>query len=166
MRRTWAGLAVAAVAVLGLTGCGGGDGDKAAATACDVEGGTATTATGAVTVGLKEWTITPQPATFAAGPVKVTARNDGTEKHEVVIARAPINDLKVVDGAVDEDALPAGAFIGEIEAFDAGGTCEGVFELSPGTYSLFCNVVETEADGTRESHFEQGMVSAVTVGQG
>jgi plastocyanin len=117
-----------------------------------------------VTVDLKEWTVSPAPLAFAAGAVRVTARNRGTEKHELVVVRAPIGQLPVVDGAVDEEALPAGAFVAEIGEFDAGGTCAATFDLSPGTYSFFCNVVETEADGTRQSHFGKGMVSAVTVG--
>ena len=33
---------------------------------------------------------------------------------------------------VDEEALPDGAFIGEIEGFPAGETCIGVFDLEPG----------------------------------
>ncbi|MEA2931817.1 MAG: hypothetical protein QOI56_602 [Actinomycetota bacterium] len=166
-------LAAMAVATgLVLTACsgggGGGDGKAAAgdATTCHADGGidSASTTPTPMTVDLEEWTVSPAPLAVAAGPVRVTARNRGTEKHEVVVVRAPIDRLPVADGAVDEEGLPAGALVGEIEAFDAGGTCTTTFDLSPGTYSFFCNVVETEADGTRESHFEKGMVSAVTVG--
>ena len=50
---------------------------------------------------------------------------------------------------------------GEIEPFPGGETCEGGFELEAGSYILFCNIVETEEDGTVESHFEEGMVTTV-----
>ena len=64
---------------------------------------------------------------------------------------------------MQEDELEEGAFIGEIEAFPAGETCEGTFELpEAGDYILFCNIVETLEDGSVESHFEEGMVTTVT----
>jgi uncharacterized cupredoxin-like copper-binding protein len=108
--------------------------------------------------------VSPTPAQARKGAVTVEARNNGQETHELVIARAPVDQLKVVDGAVDEDQLPPGAFIGEIEGFAPGTTCKATFQLAePGTYSFFCNIVETEADGTKESHFRQGMVTSVSV---
>ncbi|MDG2112525.1 MAG: hypothetical protein P8N02_07935 [Actinomycetota bacterium] len=70
-----------------------------------------------------------------------------------------MNDEKVVD----EAAFPEGAFIGEIEEFAAGASCDGTFALEAGNYVFFCNITETEPDGTLESHFEEGMFTVVTL---
>lgn len=152
--------------VLGLAGCGDDSSDSAAPEAedCVVVDGTEGGGTPAITVGLSEWSVSPTPAQVTKGTVTVEAENNGQEVHELVIARAPVDQLKVVDGAVDEAQLPPGAFIGEIEGFPSATSCTATFQLAePGTYSFFCNIVETEPDGTKESHFEEGMVTSVTV---
>jgi len=142
---------------------GSGPGSGSAATAACVpvgEGG----GTG-VTVGLAEWSVTPEPAEVEAGDVTFTADNLGADVHELVVVAADSpDDLTVVDGQVDEEALPEGAFIGEIEGFPAGETCEGTFALPAGEYVLFCNILENEPDGTVESHYEEGMVAEFSVG--
>jgi hypothetical protein len=118
----------------------------------------------AIAVTLSEWEI-GVPAQVPSGTVTVTAGNIGGERHEVVIVRADDPDsLPVADGQVQEDQLPEGALIGEIESFAAGDTCAGTFELPPGDYVFFCNIVEEESDGTLESHYEEGMRTTVTVG--
>jgi uncharacterized cupredoxin-like copper-binding protein len=163
------GMVVAGIGVtllLGLAGCGDDSSDSArsSAEACEIVDGTAGGGTPAVTVGLTEWSVSPSPAQLSKGAVTVEARNNGKETHELVIVRAPIDKLKVADGAVDEAQLPPGALIGEIEGFAAGTACTATFQLpEPGAYSFFCNIVETEAGGTKESHFQQGMVAPVTV---
>jgi hypothetical protein len=156
VRRTFAVL-LAATAV--VSACGGDDGgseEATAAPACDPvgEGGGRP-----VAVTLREFTVSPEPASVAAGEVTFDLRNEGAEPHELVVVRAASPaELAVVDGRVDEDALPAGAFIGEVESFAAGETCEGTFELTAGRYVLFCNLVEEE-DGDAESHFLEGMAA-------
>jgi hypothetical protein len=72
--------------------------------------------------------------------------------------------LKAADGTVDEHQLPKGAFIGEIEAFPAKQTCTGTFALTPGRYALFCNLLETEADGTKQNHDANWMRTGFEVG--
>jgi len=64
---------------------------------------------------------------------------------------------------VDEGKLPAGAFVGEIEAFPAKQRCQGTFALTAGRYALFCNILETEADGTKENHYANGMRASFEV---
>jgi hypothetical protein len=153
-------LAVAAVA----SGCGDGDGGSektaAQAPACDPvgEGGGRP-----VSVALNEFSVEVVPVSVAAGEVTFDLRNEGAEPHELVVVRAESPaELSVVEGRVDEDALQAGAFIGEVESFAAGATCEGTFELAAGSYVLFCNLVEEE-DGETESHFEEGMATTFQV---
>ena len=116
-----------------------------------------------VDVTLDEFSITADPDEAPAGVVRFVAKNDGEEPHELVVVRAVEADLEIVDGQVDEEALPDDAFIGEVEPFAGGTSCNGAFELTAGDYTLFCNIVETEDDGTVESHVEEGMVTGFTV---
>ena len=158
---------VGVMLALGLVACGDDSGDSATPdSACEIVDGTAGGGDPSMTVGLTEWSVSPTPAQAPVGSLTVEARNAGKETHELVIVRAPVDQLKTgPDGAVDEAQLPPGAMIGEIEGFAAGTSCTGTFQLrEPGAYSFFCNIVETEADGTVESHFQQGMVTGVTVG--
>ena len=56
-----------------------------------------------------------------------------------------------------------GALVGEIEPFPAKQRCTGTFQLAAGRYALFCNILETEADGTKENHYANGMRTAFEV---
>jgi plastocyanin len=117
-----------------------------------------------IDVSLSEWKVEPSPATATAGDVTFKATNNGGEQHEMVIVKgiAP-GDLPVdADGHVVEDDIPADAVIGEIEEFDVGTTESATFDLEPGTYTIFCNIIETE-DGETVSHFKNGMVNTIEV---
>jgi len=118
-----------------------------------------------VDVELGEWVVNATPSSASAGEITFKADNQGAETHELVIVRAGSADDLPVDenGKVLEDELPAGAFIGEIEEFDAGTSEEATFDLDAGTYILFCNILEEEDDGTFESHFQEGMRTTLTV---
>jgi uncharacterized cupredoxin-like copper-binding protein len=137
--------------------------------ACTVVALIAPTATAAkkptMTVTLSEWVVIPKPKAVNAGKVKVTAKNVGGEIHELVIVKG--NDAASLptdaDGAVDEEALPEDAFVGEIEDIDPGKSKSKKFKLETGKYVFFCNIVETEEDGTVESHFVEGMYKTVIV---
>lgn len=165
-RTPWSKLGVVAVLALTSAGCGEESGPTAeetasTAAACEPVGSGGGTE---VAVALDEWSVDSSPEGAPAGTVTFQARNGGEEPHELVIVRGVAPEaLPVVEGKVDEDALPDGAFIGEVEAFPAGETCSGTFELSAGSYTLFCNIVE-EHEGQPESHFEEGMVTTFEVG--
>ncbi len=58
----------------------------------------------------------------------------------------------------EPDEVPAGTI-----TFDLTNAGAEPHELVAGDYVLFCTIVETEADGTIESHLEEGMVSEFTV---
>ena len=115
-------------------------------------------------VTLAEWSVEPAEESVSSGAVQLVAFNQGEDAHEVVVVKGddpsalPLGD----DGTVDEEALPQGDFVGEIEAFPAGGSCNGVFDLEPGSYVLFCNILEVE-EGTEENHFEMGMRTTIRV---
>ncbi|MCX7621387.1 MAG: hypothetical protein N2037_11155 [Acidimicrobiales bacterium] len=116
-------------------------------------------------VTLKEWSVTPEQSTIPAGKINIFADNQGDEPHEIVIVRAddPKTLPTIKDGGMDEEALGEDKIVGEIEAFPAKSTCNGVFDLTPGTYVLLCNVVEKEANGEIHDHFFFGMAATITV---
>jgi uncharacterized cupredoxin-like copper-binding protein len=120
---------------------------------------------GDIDVSLGEWVVTPDPASASSGDITFKATNGGTETHEMVIMRAESAAALPTDadGAVDESAMPAADVIGEIEDIEAGASGEVTFDLEPGTYVIFCNITEEEADGTIESHFQNGMHAVFTV---
>jgi plastocyanin len=140
------------------TGLGSGTASGQAAAACKPVGDAATS-DATIAVELKEWAVLPARADVPAGTVTFEARNTGEDAHELVVVRAtdPASLPLAADGTVDEEKLPEGAFVGEIEAFPAKQTCPGTFELAAGSYALFCNILETEADGAKENHYANGM---------
>jgi uncharacterized cupredoxin-like copper-binding protein len=118
-----------------------------------------------VDVGLKEFAVTPDPIEVDAGETEFTADNIGTEVHEMVVVRASnAADLPTdADGAVDEDQVAKADQIGEIEDVQVGKTKSINFDLKTGDYVIFCNIVDEEADGTKLSHFKEGMHESFTV---
>ena len=171
-----AGLGI--VLALLLAGCGSDDGAGVrngggqSASASDSGSGTASgqaavckpvgdagSSDATIAVQLKEWSVLPARADVPAGAVTFDADNTGTDAHELVVVRAddPATLPLAADGTVDEDKLPEGAFVGEIEPFPAKQHCTGTFQLAAGRYALFCNILETEADGTKENHYANGM---------
>lgn len=143
------------------TSTGASTGTTAAAGAtneCKLEGATTEAATQQLVVTMNEWTIKPsiQPK---AGVVTFVAENTGKEKHELVIVKGDTAEAlpKDADGGMDEDKLPEGGLIGEIEPFAGGQLCKGAFTMAAGKYVLLCNIVETEPNGEKEAHFKEGM---------
>ncbi len=147
------------------SGPGSGSGSGVSAEGCEVIDGVEQTGT-EVHVTLDEWEVVADPERAASGVVSFETQNAGDEAHELVIARAenPADLPTVEGGAVDEEALGED-LIGEIEAFPAGETCEGSFDLPAGEYALFCAIVEEE-DGVVENHYELGMHTGFTVSEG
>jgi hypothetical protein len=139
------------------TASGGGTASGRAAACKPV--GDASSSDATIAVGLKEWSVLPARADVPAGTVTFDADNTGAEAHELVVVRAddPAKLPLAADGTVDEDKLPEGALVGEIEPFPAKQRCTGTFQLAAGRYALFCNILETEADGTKENHYANGM---------
>ncbi len=134
-----------------------------AAPECEPVGG-ADDADTTVAVELLEYEILVDPAEAPAGSVHFAIDNTGTEPHELVVVSgvAPADLPLDPDGALDEAALPEGALIGEVEAFPGGETCDGTFELDPGSYTLVCNLVDEAVHG-HEAHLAEGMVTEFVV---
>ena len=115
-----------------------------------------------VNVVLKEWSIEVSPATVKAGQVYFLADNQGPlAPHEVVVikSRAAPDSLTAVEGVVPEQTVNV---IGEIGGFAPDTKASGVFNLTPGTYVLICNIVEIK-EGQVESHYLLGMHTVFTV---
>ncbi len=118
-----------------------------------------------VDVSLYEWGLDRAPTSVSAGDVTFKATNDGSETHEMVVVKADsAADIPTdADGAADESQMDETVFIGEVEDVEAGANKSVTLTLEPGTYVIFCNVTETESDGTVESHFAKGMYNTITV---
>ncbi len=126
--------------------------------------GDASSADTTINTTLDEYSVVLDAETTETGAVHFATENVGEEPHELVVVRAESpDDLPVgEDMRVSEDDLPEGSFIGEIEAFPAGQTCDGTFDLDPGSYVLFCNLV-TDVGGVEVSHFLEGMSTTFAV---
>jgi uncharacterized cupredoxin-like copper-binding protein len=132
----------------------------AATAAATAPAGTTAGAT-AVDVTLQEWAVVPSTSTIAAGSVTFTAKNVGTEEHEMVVIKTDLGLLELPtasDGKVDEEGANLKA-VGEVSELPAGKTGAVTLDLAPGHYLLICNIVD--ADGT--AHYGKGMTSAIIV---
>ena len=112
---------------------------------------------------VSEYSITLGKGNIKAGKVKFTAENVGTSTHEFVVVRAddPAKLPTKADGSVDEDKIPAGDQIGEMEDIASKATKSNTFDLTPGRYVVFCNVVSEDTPPI--SHFAKGMRTLLTV---
>jgi hypothetical protein len=118
-----------------------------------------------VHVELDEWSVGADTDTVPAGAIEFEITNAGEDEHELAIARGRSADALPLadDDTVDIPALEQrGLFVGEVEAFPAGGECSGVFDLDPGRYVLFCNLIHEEDSGV-ENHFQEGMATELVV---
>jgi uncharacterized cupredoxin-like copper-binding protein len=112
--------------------------------------------TSTVDVKLLEFQVKPKPKAAAAGKVKFSVKNIGGVNHEMVIARTDGRPLPTkADGSVDETAAGS-SIIGEVNELKPKSTGTVSKRLDPGTYTLFCNLVDTISGGTLV-HYARGM---------
>jgi uncharacterized cupredoxin-like copper-binding protein len=117
-----------------------------------------------VSVQLSEYKVNPDVVTQKNGKIEFEVENVGGTTHEFVIVRADsADDLPTKsEGSVDEDKISDDDAIGEVEDVAPKATKKASFELEPGRYVFFCNVVDDSADPP-VSHFDQGMHASFTV---
>jgi uncharacterized cupredoxin-like copper-binding protein len=113
-----------------------------------------------VDVAAADFSLKPAVSSIAAGTVSFKVHNGGGFGHEMVVVKAAnAKDLPTKpDGEVDEGAIPAG-IIGKVTSVLPGQTKTLKVTLKPGTYVLFCNLV----DGANTIHFKRGMHTVFTV---
>ena len=144
------------VVVIGPPPPGGGGSVSAVGTGCVTKGATTKKAIADVQFGLDEYSITP-PDEINAGVNRIVVKNFGEDPHEIVITQATSSDdLPLIDGAVDLEALPGKVF--RVQEFAGNTICEGTFDLPAGDYVAFSNLV-----GSQGGDFELGMVATFTV---
>lgn len=114
-----------------------------------------------VAVTLSDFLIETE-ATLTAGEVTFDVVNDGSSEfnHEfAIIAAATYEELpKLANGAVDEDALAEGQFLGRTGRLEPGQAESITFDLEPGAYLFICNI-----NFGPNSHAAAGQTLAVTV---
>jgi uncharacterized cupredoxin-like copper-binding protein len=108
-----------------------------------------------VDVTLKDFSMTPQDQTIAAGDVLLRVTNEAPVTHEFVVVRTdlPADALPIApDGlSVNEEWLAPMGELGEVRASAIG---ELPLNLPPGRYVFFCNL---------EGHYLGGMHAVLEV---
>ena len=144
------------VVIIGPPPPGGGGSVSAIGTGCVTKGATTKVPIANVQFGLDEFSITP-PDEISAGVNRVVVKNFGEEPHEIIITQAASpDDLPLIDGAVDLEALPDKVY--RVQEFAGNTICEGTFDLPAGDYVVFSNL-----EGSEGSDFERGMIATFTV---
>ena len=116
---------------------------------------------------LDEWSIVPPGKDLTAGENAITATNEGSETHELVIIRAAdaASLPKNADGSVDEDEIPESMKAGEIADLAPGTTKTQTLDLAAGDYLALCNIGENMAEGHGASG-DMGHGSGMSGGSG
>ena len=137
----------------------------AAAALTLVAAGCSSSTTAAAKLSLTEYTIAVTAPSVKAGKVTISASNVGGGKHEVVLLAA--SDLKGFatrdDGSLDEDKIAEAQKMGEVGEIEIGKSGSKSFDLKAGTYTVVCNLVDKNADGSVTSHYAKGMVATFVV---
>jgi uncharacterized cupredoxin-like copper-binding protein len=116
--------------LLGAAGCGGNNENSSDAAKPD------SAASGAVDVTLKEFTLTPSPATAPAGEVTFKVTNSGTQKHEFVV----IKTGDPADSLLKGEEADEGGAVDEIGDVPPGETRKLSVNLKTAHYALICNL--------------------------
>jgi len=147
------------VAASAASGSGDAHGHPEEVADC-VPSGSSATSSAHLAATLSDFKIALDPTAVANGNVAIDGTNNGTHPHEIVVVKGVAASAlpTSADGTVDEDQLPDGALIGELEAFSPGRSCSATFALTPGDYTLFCNI-----SGEEGGHYKLGMFTSLTV---
>ncbi len=92
---------------------------------------------GTVSVQLKEFKVTPKPATVKAGKVTFKVKNVGKLMHEMVVVRTNLAPAKLA--LKNGEASEKGA-VGEVPDVPAGKSGMITLTLKVGKYVLLCNL--------------------------
>lgn len=122
-----------------------------AATAALSAGALGASGGGTTKVALREWAVTPAPATATAGTITFVVKNSGKAKHEFVVIKTDLapGKLPVKKGRASEKGAK-----GEIGDLPAGKTKRLTLVLPKGKYVLICNLT---------GHYQAGQRAAFVV---
>ena len=132
------------------------------------------TASGAIgntaQIDLTEFSITVHPGLVQAGKVTLEVKNAGSIIHELVIVRgasaAALPKVKTAGersvGAIDEEKIAESDTMGETGDVPVGKTVTKTFDLTAGTYVVFCNI-DNKSGGKVLNHFVRGMAATLVV---
>src|SRR3954470_17000686 len=109
----------------------------------------------AISVGMKEFAFVPANVSAAAGKVHITARNDGSVPHELVLLKAdrPPGSLPTDGSKAKEDGAGVRT-LGETGDVAPGSSKRFAANLQPGAYVMICNL---------PGHYKSGMYASFTV---
>lgn len=127
----------------------GGGATSAASSSASATASAAVAVDTTVTVGLKEYDVTPSVAAVDSGTIEFEATNNSTTQvHELAVLR--VKD----DGSFEN--------MGEVEDIDPSSGGSVVIELAAGQYQLACLIAPGEA-GSTVDHYQEGMHTDFTV---
>lgn len=158
-------LSIAVCGIVLVAACGGGDDSTsdttAAATAAPTTVPVVEENSDPEAVDLSHFEIIVDSTVFKAGTINFVATNSDDTPHEFGIARGKsYEELPLLpNGSIDEDALGED-LLGKTAVVDQvlSPTREITFELEPGSYVMFCNIVAGPV-----SHAARGQVLSITV---
>ncbi|OGO51228.1 MAG: hypothetical protein A2148_10130 [Chloroflexi bacterium RBG_16_68_14] len=103
-----------------------------------------------VVISLSEWSVSPDPATIADGPVTFQVSNEGVAVHNFRVFATDLapDSLPVAVDRVDEESDQLDVVGGIAGAIPAGTSQTVAVDLPPGSYVLVCNV---------PTHYQTGM---------
>lgn len=111
-----------------------------------------------VQVTEREYSIVPDVASVASGPVRFQVSNVGQSGHEFNVVRTDLDPRALPVNADSATVITNAAGIERVGAVDTtikpAATKSGSFDLQPGNYVLFCNL---------PGHYQQGMATRFTV---
>lgn len=159
-------VSLAAATCLSAGACGDSERGVAAKTAPSADTTAAAPSTtppaiadGVVVVTLNEWAL-DTGKTLPAGKVSFALKNTGQYPHEVAVIKGTFAELPRLDGgAVAEDRLAVGAFIGRSPKVAPASEGTAQFDLPAGAYVFVCNI----GNGPT-SHAAKGQYLDVNVG--
>ena len=105
-----------------------------------------------VSVRLKEFTLTPRPATVKPGKVTFVVKNTGKLEHELVVMKTNVAPGKLPLNA--KGRVPEKGVMGEAGDIKPGQTKKVTLTLKPGKYVLLCNLA---------GHYKAGQYAGFTV---
>jgi uncharacterized cupredoxin-like copper-binding protein len=115
-----------------------------------------------VNVTEKEFTVTPDVVTAAAGCVTFHVSNTGNDTHEFLVIKTDLAEDALPtesDGSYEENG-PGTELLDEISEIAPGASADLTLNLAAGKYVLICNMVDLDE---AEVHYQLGMHAAFTV---